>query len=80
VRKRRSARSLPSVRNKAPGKELFADKFFTGCSLLSATLGKGFAECFSGFAECPGHSAKRSSPVVYVGYATALLKMHCLVI
>jgi hypothetical protein len=66
VRKKRSARSLPSVRNKALGKELFADRFFTGCSLPSATLGKDFAECFSGFAECFGHSAKRGFPVVHV--------------
>jgi hypothetical protein len=29
-------------------------------------LGKGFAECFPGFAECPGHSVKRAYPVVTV--------------
>jgi hypothetical protein len=32
--------------------------------LPSATLGKVFAECFWGFAECFGHSAKRPFPVV----------------
>jgi hypothetical protein len=56
---------LPSVRNKALGKELFADKIFAGCSLPSATLGKGFAECFPGFAECLGHSVKGAYPVVH---------------
>jgi hypothetical protein len=34
--------------------------------LPSATLGKAFAECFYGFAECFRHSAKRSFPVVIV--------------
>ena len=29
------------------------------------TLGKGFAECIWGFAECHRHSAKSLSPVVY---------------
>jgi hypothetical protein len=28
-------------------------------------LGKAFAECIYGFAECPGHSAKRLIPVVF---------------
>jgi hypothetical protein len=32
--------------------------------LPSATLGKAFAECFYGFAECFRHSAKRPFPVV----------------
>jgi hypothetical protein len=36
--------------------------------LPSATLGKAFAECFYGFAECFGHSAKRSFPVVNTNY------------
>jgi hypothetical protein len=29
------------------------------------TLGKAFAECFWGFAECSRHSAKQLIPVVY---------------
>ena len=33
-------------------------------SLPSAALGKAFAECKLGFAECPWHSAKPLSPVV----------------
>jgi hypothetical protein len=32
--------------------------------LPSVTLGKGFAECNRGFAECLGHSAKPLNPVV----------------
>jgi hypothetical protein len=59
-------RSLPSAREKALGKEGFADALFTEPSLPSVTLGKAFAECFEGFAECFGHSAKRSFPVVYL--------------
>jgi hypothetical protein len=55
---------LPSAREKALGKEGFADALFTEPSLPSVTLGKAFAECFEGFAECFGHSAKRSFPVV----------------
>jgi hypothetical protein len=34
--------------------------------LPSVTLGKAFAECFYGFAECFRHSAKLLIPVVYV--------------
>jgi hypothetical protein len=56
--------SLPSARQKALGKDIFADEIFAECSLPSATLGKGFAECNSGFAECLGHSAKPLNPVV----------------
>jgi hypothetical protein len=37
---------------------------FVGHSLPSVTLGKAFAECFEGFAECFRHSAKRLIPVV----------------
>ena len=40
---------------------LFADK-----NSPSVTLGKPFAECFLGFAECQGHSANLLIPVVYV--------------
>jgi hypothetical protein len=58
-------RSLPSAREKALGKEGFADALFAEPSLPSVTLGKAFAECFQGFAECFRHSAKRLIPVVY---------------
>jgi hypothetical protein len=56
--------SLPSAREKVLGKERFTDALFAEPSLSSATLGKTFAECFYGFAECFGHSAKRSFPAV----------------
>ena len=46
----------------ALGKEIFAER-----PLPSAALGKAFAECISGFAECRRHSAKRGCPVVHVG-------------
>jgi hypothetical protein len=42
------------------GKEAVADVLFVELSLSSVTLGKVFAECFSGFAECFMHSAKHS--------------------
>jgi hypothetical protein len=45
----------------ALGKEIFADKIFAERPLPSAALGKAFAECLAGFAECPQHSAKRAS-------------------
>jgi hypothetical protein len=51
---------------KVLGKEGFADALCVEPSLPSATLGKAFAECFYGFAECFRHSAKRSFPVVIV--------------
>jgi hypothetical protein len=57
-------RSLPSAQEKALGKEGFADALFTEPSLPSVTLGKAFAECFEGFAECFRHSAKLLIPVV----------------
>jgi len=50
----------------ALGKEIFADKVFAERPLPSAALGKAFAECLPGFAECPQHSAKRASAVVRV--------------
>jgi len=59
-----SAKALPSARQVALGKEFFADEFFTECSLPSAALGKAFAECKAGFAECGLHSAKNQNPVV----------------
>ena len=43
---------------------LFADKNSPSVVCLSVTLGKPFAECFLGFAECPGHSANLLFPVV----------------
>jgi hypothetical protein len=49
--------SLPSAREKTLGKEGFADALCAEPSLSSATLSKGFAECF-------GHSAKPANPVV----------------
>jgi hypothetical protein len=59
-----SAKPLPSARQKALGKDVFADEIAAECALPSVTLGKGFAECNSGFAECPRHSAKPLIPVV----------------
>jgi len=59
-----SAKALPSARYIALGKEPFADKSYAGGSLPSVTLGKLFAECKLGFAECLGHSAKNPCPVV----------------
>jgi hypothetical protein len=38
--------SLSSAREKLLGKECFADALCAEPSLLSATLGKAFAECF----------------------------------
>jgi hypothetical protein len=54
------------VPEKVLSKEGFADVLFAEPSLPSATLGKAYAECFPGFAECFRHSAKRSIPVVFV--------------
>ena len=59
-----SAKALPSARYIALGKEPFADKSYADGSLPSVTLGKLFAECKLGFAECLGHSAKNPCPVV----------------
>jgi hypothetical protein len=53
-----------SAREKVLGKEGFADVLYAEPSLPSATLGKSFAECFPGFAECFRTSAKPSIPVV----------------
>ena len=63
-----SAKALPSARYIALGKEPFADKSYAGGSLPSVTLGKLFAECKLGFAECLGHSAKNPCPVVVESY------------
>ena len=59
-----SVPTLPSARQKTLGKDAFADAFFAEWSLPSAALGKAFAECKLGFAECPWHSVKPVSPVV----------------
>jgi hypothetical protein len=59
-----SAKSVSSARKKVLDKEGFADVLFAEPSLPNAKLGKACAECFSGFAECFRHSAKRSIPVV----------------
>ena len=59
-----SIKALPSARYVALGKETFADGFFADCSLPSAALGKAFAECNRGFAECLKHSAKSPCAVV----------------
>ena len=48
-------------------KRYFADKLFTERPFPSVTLGKGFAECISAFAECLRHSAKKLNPVVRDG-------------
>jgi hypothetical protein len=52
--------------------------------LPSAALGKAFAECLAGFAECPQHSTKRASAAVrrptnlHVGIAcTGNARTHC---
>jgi hypothetical protein len=50
--------SLLSARQKVLGKEVVADVLFIELSLSSFILGKHFAECFSGFAECFKHSTK----------------------
>jgi hypothetical protein len=65
--------SFPSAQEKVLGKEGFADVLFAEPSLPSATLGKAFAECFRGFAECFGHSAKRPFLVVPNWFLTFLL-------
>ena len=54
------------------GKEIFADKIFAERLLSSAALGKAFAECLAGFAECPQHSAKRASAVVILAWLHVL--------
>jgi hypothetical protein len=61
-----SAKALPSARQKALGKDVFADEIAAECPLPSVTLGKAFAECNRGFAECLGHSAKPLNPVVQI--------------
>jgi hypothetical protein len=46
TRRRNDCFSLSSAREKVLGKEGFADALCVEPSLLSATLGKAFAECF----------------------------------
>jgi hypothetical protein len=59
---------LPSAREKVLGKEAFADVLFVEPSLPSATLDKACVDCFSGFAECFRHSAKKPIPVVPIDF------------
>ena len=75
---RHSAKALPSARQKTLGKDVFADSFFAECSLPSAALGKAFAECKLGFAECPWHSANSLSPVVLVTCTTVTMQPFAL--
>jgi hypothetical protein len=53
-----------SQRQKVLDKEIVADVQFTEPYLPSVILDKAFAECFTGFAECFSHSAKKLFPVV----------------
>jgi hypothetical protein len=68
---------LPSARQKALGKDVFAGIFSTECPLPSVTLGKVFAECIRSFAECPGHSAKILNPVVAGGFNGSGTSAEC---
>ena len=61
---RQSLCRVPDRKHSA--KLLFAGTVDVVCSLPSVTLGKSFAECFSGFAECLWHTAKLLFPVVFV--------------
>ena len=66
------SKSLCRVSVLTLGKETFADSVYTEYRLLSVTLGKGFAECFLGFAMWRGHTTNLGIPVVrIVGAATA---------
>jgi hypothetical protein len=67
---------VPSAREKVLVKEAFANVLFAEPSLPSATLGKACAECFSSFADCFRHSAKRSIPVVKPGLALEMNKFE----
>ena len=49
----------------ALGKVGFAGTIYGECYSPSVALGELFAECFRWFAECFGHSANSSSPVVW---------------
>jgi hypothetical protein len=55
--------SLPSIRVTL-GKEAIVDVQFAELYLPSFTLGKAFAECFLGFAECFKHSTKKLISIV----------------
>ena len=58
------AKVLPSAREKALGKACFVVTAMAVYSLPSTTLGKAIAEYNMSFAECFGHSGKRTSPEV----------------
>jgi hypothetical protein len=73
-----SAKYLSSAREKVLGKEVFADVLFAEPSLPSATLGKACAECFSGFAECFRHSAKK--PILVVSYIYSILTSNNMIL
>ena len=60
-----TAKVLLGAQEKALGKAFFAVTIIVVWSLPSAALGKAFAECNMGFAECFGHSAKRTSQIVW---------------
>jgi hypothetical protein len=68
--------SLPSARQKVLGKEAVVDVQFAERFLPRVTLGKDFAECFLGFAECFKHSAKRSTPVVPIATNLHLMTVY----
>jgi len=70
-----SKKYLPSARRLILVKQLFAVKTYAECHLPSVTLGKRFAECFWGFAECPWHSTKFLYPVVTRTIAVTMLQM-----
>jgi len=55
---------LPSARDSTLGKAPFAVRGFAEWHLPSVTLGKAFAECKQGFAECNRHLAKPVNPIV----------------
>ena len=58
------AKALPTAFLLASGKGFFADEFFAGCSLPTATcnaVGKVFATCFRAFVDCFWQSARTES-------------------
>jgi hypothetical protein len=63
VRRHGNFSLLAECLKKALGKEVFAEEFFAVYPLLSAALGKAFAE---GKMACPWHSAMHAFPVVFL--------------